>query len=253
MAKISEIISKFVISLFNGKIEGVVENTLFDLETKKLKYLVVYSEQNDCTYVLPTSAIYSVGDGAISIKNNNQLTLHANMELEIMDMHNPINCSAFKVNGDSLGTLTDIEIDSKYNVANFIINNTVYNKKLAVNFTKNTLILRDENTRVNVKNFAAKPAFKAGENDNRVINILQIKTNQLAQTPTYISGTKNKQKMLPNRAIANYDFLLNRKVKRNILSAGGSLLIKQNTRINTNVINIARQNGKLKELTKYSN
>ena len=50
----------------------------------------------------------------------------------------------------------------------------------------------------------------------------------------------------------NYNFLINRKVSRNIVNFNGEIIIKENQIINSKILDIARINGKIRELTKYS-
>lgn len=249
MAKISELISQYVISLYNGKIEGVIENALFNLETGRAKHLVVYNYNDDATYVLPINKVYSLGDGAITIRNSSALNLYESRELELIELCNPINNSAFKTSGDLLGIVTDLELDSKFYITHFIINNEQQlAKNMVASFNNQTLIVQDEKVKVNIKNFYDKTKINPKNADTRIVNILQIKENSSNEN---INITPVKT-LIPNRAIANYNFLINRKVNKNILSQNGDLLIKQNTKINASTINLARLNGKLSELTKFS-
>ena len=58
--------------------------------------------------------------------------------------------------------------------------------------------------------------------------------------------------ILPQRTVANFNFLLNRKVSKNIVNFNGEIIIKENQIINSKVLDIAKNNGKIRELTKYS-
>ena len=121
MAKISEIISKYIISLYNGRTEGVVENVLFDCVTNKAKFLTVYNNFSDTTFVLPVNRIYSIGNAAITIRNNSALSLSEDKELEVSKLCNPINSSVFLINGDFIGITNDAILDDNYYIsASFI-------------------------------------------------------------------------------------------------------------------------------------
>lgn len=257
MAKISELVSQYVISLYNGKIEGVVENILFNLETGRAKYLVVYNYNDEATYVLPISKIYSLGDGAITIRNSSALNLYESRELEVIELCNPVNNSVFKISGDMLGVVSDLELDDKFYITHYIINNDIeLNKNMIASFNHQTVIVYDENSKINIKNFYDKTKIKPTGADTRIVNILQIKENGKSTVAEGSSGEitqlSTAKTVIPNRAIANYNFLINRKVNKNILSQNGDLIIKQNTRISASTINLARLNGKLSELTKFS-
>lgn len=251
MAKVSELISKYLVSLFDGKVEGVVENVLFDERTSRAKYFVVYDNDSEEKYVLPISAIYSIGSGAISIKNNSYLTLYSNLEMELKKLCTPVNNNAFMVNGDYLGVVLDCELDEKYFIKNLTLNTgqTINILQLA-SFNNNTIIIYDKENKVNIKNFYSKKKI-TNKKDTRVVSILQIKDEQTDKAskikPAIVLPTQ-----IPNRAVTNYNFLINRKVKKSITSFSGDVIIKQNTKINSSVIDVARNNGKLSELTKYS-
>lgn len=248
MAKVSELISKYVISLFNGSLEGVVENVLFDNTSNKAKYLVVFNETNDLTYLLPTNKIYQIGKDAVSIKNNGCLSLVESKELELSELNNPINSTAFLIEGNLLGVVKDVIMDKQYNIKSLQINDQEIELKNIASFSyKTTLINYD--SKVNIKKFYERKKVEDNQQDTRIVNILKIGENN---NDINTSFAQTNISIAPNRAITNYAFLINRRVAKNIMSQNGSLIIKQNSRINTDTINIARQNGKLKELTKYS-
>ena len=257
MAKVSELITKYVISLYNGQEEGIIENVLFNCQTYKAQYFIVYNLNNEITYLLPTNKLYKIGTDAVTIRNSSSaLSLYENNELEISDLNNPINASAFKIDGSLLGVVTDIELDDKYVINSIQLNNTTeVQKEQILSLNSNTVLINDPEQNINIKNFFERKKNIQDVSDSRIVNIMEI--NQIAEKQPVPSTIINGQLIptgtqLPNRAITNYNFLINRKVQKNIMSTQGNLIIKQNTKINTNTINVARLNGKLKELTKYS-
>ncbi len=239
MARISDIISKVVISLFHGSEEGVVENLLLNPANGKAKYLVVFQEKNDITYLLPVSKIYSVGTHAITIKNNSCLELLESKELELNELCNPIHSNAYQISGEWLGVVTDAELNKEFEAKSIFVGNLELNMANISSFNKTTTLVQQEPKKVNLKNFYERKKAPILVADTRQVNIVELPNKEQGAT-------------IPNRAIANYSFLINRKVQRNILSTEGNLIIKQNSRIDPQTIHIARQNGKLKELTKYS-
>lgn len=250
MVKVSQIISKYVISLFNGKIEGVVENVLIDNATNKVKFLVVFNEETLLTQLLATDKIFAIGNDAVSVKNSGALTLFENKEKETANLFNPINSAVFTIEGEARGRVTDVQLNEKYYVEKFETTDGLHAVKNIANYTGETLILKDTKKNVNIKNFYERK--KANPvNDTRIVSILSKQTvSNPSDDPT--QPLLPQTMLTPNRAITNYAFLINRKVQKNIVSQAGNLIIKENSRINTNIINIARKNGKLKELTKYS-
>ena len=46
MRRLSELLSKPVISLYEGKTEGTIKNAVFNKNLKKLKWLVLFDDQD---------------------------------------------------------------------------------------------------------------------------------------------------------------------------------------------------------------
>ena len=237
MWKVSNIISSFVVSVFNGQIEGVVSNILFN-EKKHAKYLII-SQNDEQFLVLNTSDIYKLGDGAVIIKNSDCLNLMSNMELEIKNYFSPINSIIVSVEGNFLGYVTDMELDEKFNILSFesSTKNNV-NLSTVINISESVIITSD-NTLKKPKLSNFKPKY----------TIEKLAENSTQQTVEILT---NSGAILPNRTVANYNFLINRKVSKNIVNFNGEIIIKENQIINSKVLDIARINGKIRELTKYS-
>ena len=81
MWKVSNIISSFVVSVFDGQVEGVVNNILFN-NKKQAKYLII-SRNDEEFFVLDTKDIYKLGNNTVIIKNSTVLNLMDNKEQEI--------------------------------------------------------------------------------------------------------------------------------------------------------------------------
>ena len=72
MSKISEIISKQVVSLYEAKIVGTVVNVTFDEKLSKLKSFIVIDENSDEEYELSFKDVYAEKDSLV-IKNQTKL------------------------------------------------------------------------------------------------------------------------------------------------------------------------------------
>ncbi len=235
MAKVSNIISSYVVSLFNGQTEGVVSNILFN-NKKKAQYLII--SQNDETFLtLETKDIYAIGDGAVIIKNSGLLNLYESKLMETENCFSPINSIVVNINGDFLGYVSDIELGSKYEILNINVGkNTTINLCDVVNVTDSAIITCIGKKKPKISSFKEKQTIPTPLNN--------IKVNAL--------NSKQIETILPARSITNYNFLINRKVNRDILNFNGEIIIKENQIINSKILDIARINGKIRELTKYS-
>lgn len=236
MAKVSNIISSFVVSIFDGQTEGVVSNILFN-EKKKAKYLII--SQNDETFLmLDTKDIYALGDGAVLIKNSQVMHIYESKILESKNCFSPINSIVVNLDGNFLGYVSDIELDDKYAIISISVG-TDKTIKLSdvLNVTDSAILTCIGIKKPKIANFKTTSIIPPTSEDVKV---------------TTLSEQKQSETIVPTRSITNYNFLLNRKVNRNIQNFNGEIIIKENQIINTKVLDIARINGKIRELTKYS-
>ncbi len=237
MWKVSNIISSYVVSVFNGQIEGVVSNILFN-EKRHAKYLII-SQNDEQFWVLDTANIFKLGDGAVIIKNSDCLNLMASKELEIKNCFSPINSIVVSLNGNFLGYVTDIELDEKFNILSFSsTNKNAVSLNEIINLSESVII-----TTHGVNNKPKLSRFKAKQQINKI---------QPKSDTRVVSALTEPDTILPNRTVTNYNFLINRKVSKNIVNFNGEIIIKENQIINSKVLDIARINGKIRELTKYS-
>lgn len=229
MTKLSSLISKPVISLYNCECVGIVYNTLFDKQTKSLKYLVILDEENDIEYILNTKDIFHSSHDAIIIKNSEILDLKQNLEMELSPLENVVLKPIYSVDGISHGVVKDIEINNKYKIENIITESKTIAEKNIVKIDKITLV---SDRKICVARYKPKHKFVSTEN-----------------YPVYIQTTSPKT---PTKVSINEDMLLNRTVYRSIIDSQNKVIIKQNTLINNSTIEIAKKHGKLKELFRYS-
>ena len=227
MIKLSALISKPVISIYDCELIGIVYNALFDKKTKTLNYLIILDEENDLEYALHTKYILSASNDAIIVKNNNSVELKQNIDLELESLENITLKPIFSVNGNDYGVIKDIELNDKYKIQDIETTTTKLNY---TNIAKIDKIVIASEHKICINKYKPKPKFDIIENFS-----------------VEIASPK-----LPNRATINEDLLLNRTVYHNIADINNNIIIKQNTIINNTIIDIAKKYGKLKELIRYS-
>lgn len=234
MSKVSNIISSYVVSVYNGQIEGIVNNILFN-NKKQAKYLVI-SQNDEQFLVLETKDIYKTGEGAVIVKNSDVLSLMESSELKMKECFSPINSIVVSIDGDYIGHVSDIELDNKYNIKNFIVDGQVFELNKVINISESAIIINTLDIKTSLSKFKSKTKIVIG--NERITN----------QTVSVMSN----QTILPNRTMLNYNFLIGRKVSKDILNFNGEIIIKENQTVNSKVLDIARINGKLRELIKVS-
>lgn len=234
MSKVSNIISSYVVSVYNGQIEGIVNNILFN-NKKQAKYLVI-SQNDEQFLVLETKDIYKTGEGAVIVKNSDVLSLMESSELKMKECFSPINSIVVSIDGNYIGHVSDIELDNKYNIKNFIVDGQVFELNKVINISESAIIINTLDIKTSLSKFKSKTKIVMG--NERITN----------QTVSVMSN----QTILPNRTMLNYNFLIGRKVSKDILNFNGEIIIKENQTVNSKVLDIARINGKLRELIKVS-
>lgn len=226
MLKLSEIISLPIINLFELKIEGTVENVYIHPTTRKITYLKIYNEERDEYSVLELKNVYKIGKDAVLIANSNKLTLFENKELILEKMVCPLNSFCFDLSGNILGKINEINIEK--NTLHSI--ETEQNSYPATNiYGLSNAVTLIGNNKVKINRFSPKTKF----------SFSKAKTAQKVKIESAI----------PQKEITNYEFLLKRKLTKDIKNENGEIIAKNGVRVTTNLINKLKCYSKLKELT----
>lgn len=248
MNLLSEIISKPVLNLYSGKIEGTISSVIFDETYKKIQLLKVFDEEEE-EYCLSSSKIYSIGKNSIVIKNSEALSLCLN-ELNTKD-NNPINLDVYTTSGDHLGKLVDIELNDKFQVENFLtLEQKIPHKKL-INIGNN-LIINTTDKQVKLSNLKPKIS-KNNIKLNNVISILpKIEDPQTENEEPVKKLYKISTETVPQKVIGNSNFLIGRKALKTIYGLNHEIIIKKDNLINAKNLETAKKHSKLVELTVFS-
>ncbi len=263
MTLLSEIISKPVLNLYSGKIEGTIKNICFDLNYKKVKYLKMFDNDEE-EYCIDTNKIYQLGKDSIVIKNSEALNLCYN-EIDNNE-NNPINQTVYTTDGILKGNLVDIELSDKLETLSLITDTgETFKINNLINVGEN-IIINTSDKKINISNF--KPKLKSKHIDTQkqnIINIMpveQIENNN--NTPPQIEREEEKIETKPNQVfkiynqptpqklIGNGDFLIGRKALKTIYGINNEVIIKKDTTITTKNLENAKKHSKLIELTVYS-
>lgn len=279
MIKLTEILSKPIISLSNCKTEGIVRDAVFDKNFKRLKFLILFdNDEHLDDKSLNINSIYSYGENAIVVKDDEDLSLVVS-NMQTCDKSNVINCSCYTYLGKFLGKVTDILLDEKYYVKGLVVGQTTIEINDIINTGEDTVIVQDNDIKVNVTNLKRKKkkcvklqdikldnsqkvyilnpqekfeeAVVKEETTNVEEGVKQMEENPVKETPKI----KYKLTELPSNPMlvtTNYEFLIGRKLDRNLYSQNLELIARKNTKITTDIINKARLLNKTRELIKFS-
>lgn len=248
MYKISELISMPIISLYESEFKGIVYNIIFDTKTRKCKYACILDENENIQKLLNISDIYHIGTDSILIKNNTTLNLECNYETSIHKSicNKLLNLKVYNLSGDLLGICTDIELDDKFTIQNFILNNglAIENKKV-VNIGVNIILVSDKY--VNISKF--KPQLRIQEikpTEQKVVVLNNEVTQEKNDNSTPPTPSQN------NKIITDYRFLVGRILEKDISAINGEIIAKRGTTVTKEIVSRASLYGKLMEVTRYS-
>ncbi len=245
MRYLSELVSKKVLNLYSGKVEGTVKDICFNDGYKKIEYLKIFDNDEE-EYIINTNKIYKFGQDSIVIKNAEAMTLSLNLKEK---NNNIINYDIFSTSGDFLGKVKDIEFNDKFQTQAIISNETKFSPSQIINVGENVIINDNDKVRIRLSNFKPRQPMQNLIREEEKVEIL-------APTISIQSFNENSFKInaspSPQKVIGNSNFLLGRKALKNIYSINNNLIVKKENIITQKILELAKRYGKLSELTIYS-
>jgi len=332
MIRVTDILTKPVISLINGKTEGIVKSVVFNQNFKKVAYLVLFdNNEHQEEKALSVSNIYNYGENAIIVKDENSIALEMSIK-KVTDKPSPINNNVYTYLGKFAGKVSDIILDEKFNVVSIKLGNKEIERENIITVGTDNVVIQEETKKLNVKTLKRKiksqnlttlninannKVYILNNNLNKINNAISnnfnenltknaensieitnndstkfkdtINTNSLSNVVLEENNLQNanasvakissdgipfisekalnelqnaekakvKYKLSDNPSVpqvvtTNYEFLLGRKLERNIYSSNRELIARKNSKITTDIINKAKMYYKIRELTKYS-
>lgn len=258
MYKVTEIISKPVINLYNGNNEGTVKNICFDKGLKKAVSLILFSDNDEEEIVLATSKIYNIGSSAITIKNSEGL-LPALFASNI-EYNNQINNNVYNLEGEYLGKVKDITIDKTYKVTEIEVEDKNYASTSVISYNENNLIVNSSGAKFSKETF--KPRISSTRPKLDMVKILptipEKTTDDIPKIEFSDIEIKPKQNYkisenpLPQRMITSQNYLVGRKVSKTIYGINNEIIVRKDCIITEKILNTAKTHNKLVELAVFS-
>ncbi len=250
----TNIISLKVVSVWDCSIEGIVENILIENKKHKLRYLKVYNEETDATFLLSYKDIYKLSKNVVLIKNSQVLNPASNLELCEYDCLNPIGATLLDFNGKSFGQIKDFDISDNFSMQTLILDNLTISIKDIISLGEKIVLMKSPNN-VKISSFSPKKKIKKISEDYKVTLLAEVNQTPIEKplkSPEEFSPAPSVSPTSPKRLVTDSRFLLNRKLTENIMLGNGEILFKKDTKITYQVIDKARTFGKLFELTQKS-
>lgn len=226
MEKISNNISKKVISLNEGEFIGYILDAVFDEDLDSLQGFLVVDDESEETFILKKENIKSVGDDCIMMDSAGNLKRSFDE-----DTFNPIGKNVYDVNGVYLGTVIDVVVQGRA-VRRIITDKCEFFKRNIRKIGKNNIIFGKRS----LKNTKRQALFVVDESLNQKVTTLSVKEKQSK----------------PYRIFANQSSIIGRTMTSDLYGYNNEIIAKKFDIINQNIINRAKLHNKLNFLLYYS-
>ena len=232
MSKISDIISKQVVSLYEARLVGTIVNVNFDEKFSKLKNFIVVDEEGDRELELSVKDVYSQKDSFV-IKNEAKLKA-VFFEAET---NNPINKICITIAGEVLGKISDVELCGE-EVKEILLESGVKVTPEQVVACESVLIINSGGNKVKRAGFA--PRAKKVNTDNIVVKI------QEEEIPPEEKITPKPVQLVPPRFVAKT--LLGQISLKTIKGLNNEIIVKKGEQITNKVLERAKLHNVLNQL-----
>ena len=191
MEKVSEKISKKVVSIEDGDCVGYILSACFDAQLKTLEGFVVADEESEKEMFLPFAAICMETDEYVFVENSSKLSI------AVDDFINPVGKIVFDLNGVDFGRVNDV-ITERKNVKKIITDkceivvNQIYSFGKDFIFISNKRKLNKKSKKIqkNVENLPKIQiqSVKIEENEENIHVKSFSKPMRISMTPTSVVG-----------------------------------------------------------------
>lgn len=239
MQKVSETISKEVISIYECESVGTIKNVLLSNNYKKIVAFAFFDDQSDFDSGILSRNIYSFSADGVLIKNLSKIEFH------FEDQSSPMNKKVFSLSGENYGKIKDIIFDDKFNVINFETSkNKSFKPSQIFKIGFDTCIIKKEDQIVKINSF--KPPKTSNLTtpilDNITVKLVKIDERQDSQSK------KNELPQFPIRLQANLESLIGKTSLKTIKGLNNEIIIRQNSTVSKHTITMAKAHNKTAEL-----
>jgi uncharacterized protein YrrD len=243
MKRLSELLSKPIISLYEGKTEGTIKNAVFNKNLTKLKWLVLFDDKDILEEkYLPAKDIFSVGENAVVIKNS-QAIMPNLPEVTEQKHNNPINTLIYTPQGNLVDVVADVLLDDKNMIEKIELKagKNLNPSQIVVN-GQDTLILQDEKNPVNISSFKEKGFPKTGKTtDKRKVQIMQVNEEVNKEIAEQIGEEKVNKTINKESRQAYEPKIKQKKIEKKEKNVKVKTLVKEKLPAKTNSNNKAKK------------
>ena len=226
--KLSNLIGKQIYSLYETISVGTTCQALFNNTYTKVIGFYFFDENED-EHFIKFGNIYGFGD-FLTIKNFNQIS----PQFPVEELPSPLNKPILDEKGNSLGLLSDIELDEKGNIKSFTSSqgNQIPIENVASN--KEFILFGED---LKIKNFRPRDKNKKIETlDDVKVSIMKIEPRQ------------NNVQFMPPKITISSENLIGKIAKQDLFGKNNELLIKKNQSITPKALELIKLHNKLNQL-----
>lgn len=242
----TDLVNKNVISLFDCKSAGTVDK-LYIGKNWKCEYIGVHSL--DLDYLISTKDIMSCNYDSIVIGNNSVLKLAQTLQLQLTNYMTLDGVAVYDFYGKYLGKIARISLNDKYKIIDMTLDNanTITSREI-FNISSSVCILKGDKNK-SVKSYKPKAVPKINVISQNYIVKTESEpiTHNIVEEPTPTINTPSVAKSIPT-----VNMLIGRICTKDITLPNGELIVRNSSKINSNIIHKSQIYGKLYELVKYS-
>ncbi len=232
-----------VLSKIDFCIIGKIADIVLDESMKKIAYfLCINSEES---FLVPMSEILSYGD-IVTVED--KVECRGFCDVDFTSLKQLVGKEVYSDEGYNLGKVTNVMFSDKGKVNKILIDDIPL-KISEIQGVGNLILMKPPIKR---RSRRKNTDLTALANEDDAVKLLSGSENN-QENPAGNSPSSSENAILlehtPPRVVSDYNFLLGRILSADLYTFGGSLIAYKNNRITIEMVEKARLNGKLLELT----
>lgn len=232
MLKVSQIISKEVISVYECESLGTIKNVLFNEHFTKVTKFVFFHDETEHESFVKLGNVFAMSQDGLLVKNATKADFYTEQD------NTPIHKRIMDFAANDYGKICDVEFDEKGNVTSIITTSGKCFLPQDIATWGNICFVKQSEQKVSIASF--KPKINLQKTD--LTNQIEVKIVAM-QEPT-----QNTTPLLPPRITSNFNALVGRKVSKTIFGRNNEVIIRQFGLITHHTLELAKAHNRTNEL-----
>ncbi len=251
MQKLSELIGKKVLSLYEAREEGTLISCQLNPSLTKISYFELVSEENDASLFFSPSALFALSECAV-LKNSALLSSRSKLTLSSVPC--PINFPVYSPFGKSLGFVSDLIIEQS-EVKAIEVGEKSFAPSAVLRRGEELLIINDGEEKIKLtppKTQEKKPVAPSRSSETKEASVSAMPTVITRDAKEESVGVPVRLSNPDGEGKVGFEFLLGKIVNQNISGGEGELVASEGQIIDDDILEKATKYGKLVLLALHS-